>query len=256
MIDGQKMWTSAAAPRQLDLRAGPHRPDGPATAASPSCSARSTSPESRSGRSRISDRGSEFSEVFFTGAGPPPTGGRWAPARAGGCARRLLGHERGEEAATNPILFRRRARPAVALARNAAASRTPDPAAAGLVLRPGRDHAVPRRRNPRHPPAAPTSGAAASVAKLYWSEYHVAATELALDMLGPGALALEGGPPCARSAPTIPARPTPPAPGRPFLTTPGPGRSTPAPPSAAQHPRRDGARPAARTAPPSRGDDG
>ena len=111
VIDGQKIWTSFATRGQLDLRAGPHRSDrlqAPGHLVPPV-------PDGHAGRRGATDPdatgGSEFNEVFFDGARIPkenvvgPVHGGWAVAMS------LLGHERGEEAALNPIMFRARVRP-------------------------------------------------------------------------------------------------------------------------------------------------
>ena len=127
---------------------------------------------------RMLTGGSEFNEVFFDGARIPAdnvvgaVNGGWAVAMT------LLGHERGEEAALNPILFRAEFDRLVALAASTGASTTRSSVQRlawcyerveimrllGLriltqYLRDG------------------DLGPAASISKLYWSEYHqVAAT--------------------------------------------------------------------------------
>ena len=96
----------------------------------------------------------EFCEVFFTDArtrsrtSSGEVNGGWAVAMT------LLGHERGEEAATNPILFRAEFDRLVRLARDARARRRPRrPRPAGVVLHEGRDHALPRLPHPHAVPA-------------------------------------------------------------------------------------------------------
>jgi len=129
--------------------------------------------------------GREFCEVFFTGArtrrdlvvGEP--GGGWAVART------LLTFERGEEAATNPLLFRAEVDRLVELARRT--GRAADPV---LRQRIARCHArveVMRYLGYRILTAVLSGeemGHAASVSKLYWSEYHREVTQLALDVEG------------------------------------------------------------------------
>jgi alkylation response protein AidB-like acyl-CoA dehydrogenase len=131
----------------------------------------------------------EFCEVFFTDARIPlenivgEVNGGWAVATS------LLGHERGEEAATNPILFRAEFDRIVQLAREH-----------------GRDHdPVVRDRLAWCYTKVETMrflgyriltqylrdgvlGPEASISKLYWSEYHQHAVDLALAILGADAL--------------------------------------------------------------------
>jgi alkylation response protein AidB-like acyl-CoA dehydrogenase len=135
----------------------------------------------------------EFNEVFFTDARTPaqhvvgPVNAGWSVAMS------LLGHERGEEAATNPILFRAELDRLFALARER--GRDQDPLIRQrLAWCYGRVEVM-RYLGYRILGQAAQDGeigAAASVSKLYWSEYHVKATELALDIEGLAGLAPEG----------------------------------------------------------------
>jgi alkylation response protein AidB-like acyl-CoA dehydrogenase len=136
---------------------------------------------------------SEFNEVFFDAATTPAdhvvgdVDGGWAVAST------LLGLERGAEAATNPILFRAELDRLLAMARER--GRADDP-----VLRQRLADAyvrceVMRFVGLRILTGVLTNGSLgpeASVAKLYWSEYHQRVTALALDVLGADALAVEG----------------------------------------------------------------
>ena len=129
-------------------------------------------------------------------------------------AMTLLGYERGEEAATNPILFRAELDRLFALA--AERGRDTDP-----LIRQRLAWCYARVEIMRYLGyriltqlvAGSELGAAASVAKLYWSEYHEAATELALDIAGPEGLAGRDAARCGRCARTIRGRRTRPAPG-------------------------------------------
>jgi alkylation response protein AidB-like acyl-CoA dehydrogenase len=136
---------------------------------------------------------SDFNEVFFTDARTAaenvvgPVNGGWSVAMS------LLGHERGEEAATNPILFRAELDRLFELARER--GRDKDPLIRQrLAWCYGRVEVM-RYLGYRILSQAAQDGelgAAASVAKLYWSEYHVKATELALDIEGLDGLAPQG----------------------------------------------------------------
>jgi alkylation response protein AidB-like acyl-CoA dehydrogenase len=136
---------------------------------------------------------SEFNEVFFTGATTPAdhvvgeVNGGWAVATS------LLGLERGEEAATNPILFRAELDRLLAMAKQRGA--TVDP-----VLRDRLADLYARCEIMRFVGLRILTGVLergmlgpeASISKLYWSEYHQRATRLALDVLGADATVIEG----------------------------------------------------------------
>ena len=141
--------------------------------------------------------------MFFTGARTHADLVVGAPGEGWPVAMTLLGHERGEEAATNPILFRAELDRLLALA--AERGRDHDPlirqrlawcyARVEIMRYLGYRilTQVQRQTELGQTELAGTElGAAASVAKLYWSEYHVAATELALDIGGLDGLVPEG----------------------------------------------------------------
>lgn len=129
--------------------------------------------------------GTDFCEVFFTGArtrrdmivGEPGDGWRVAGT--------VLTFERGEEAATNPILFRAELDRLVTLARRT--GRIDDPVVRQRLARCHVRVEVMRFLGYRILSDVIVGGElghAASVSKLYWSEYHREATELALDVQG------------------------------------------------------------------------
>jgi hypothetical protein len=136
---------------------------------------------------------SEFNEVFFTDAVTAAehvvgeVGGGWAVAMT------LLGLERGEEAATNPILFRAELDRLLAMATERGATRDP-------VIRQRLADAYVRceimrflgQRILHEVLVSGTLGPEASISKLYWSEYHQRVTQLALDVLGADAMVVEG----------------------------------------------------------------
>jgi alkylation response protein AidB-like acyl-CoA dehydrogenase len=136
---------------------------------------------------------SEFNEVFFTGATTAADNvvgevdGGWAVAST------LLGLERGEEAATNPILFRAELDRLLAMAasRDATSHPVTRQHLADVYVR----CEVMRFLGLRILTAVLTSGQLgpeASISKLYWSEYHRRATEVALEVLGADALHVVG----------------------------------------------------------------
>ncbi|SNQ46818.1 putative acyl-CoA dehydrogenase FadE17 [Frankia canadensis] len=128
---------------------------------------------------------SEFCEVFFTDARTAKENVIGKPGEGWKVATALLGHERGEEAATNPILFRAELDRLIALAQES--GRADDPSIrqrlADAVVR----VEVMRQLGYRILTGLTKGselGAVASVSKLYWSEYHQVVTELAEDVLG------------------------------------------------------------------------
>ena len=181
------------APRQLDLPAGPHRPRarGHRGISFLLCPLDQPGIEIRPIRQLTGD--SDFNEVFFTGARTPADLVVGPPGEGWKVAMTLLGHERGEEAATNPILFRAELDRLLALA--AERGRDHDP-----LIRQRLAWCYARVEIMRYlgyriltqVHSGTELGAAASVAKLYWSEYHVAATELALDIQGLDGLVPQG----------------------------------------------------------------
>jgi alkylation response protein AidB-like acyl-CoA dehydrogenase len=136
----------------------------------------------------------EFNEVFLDGATTPAdhvvgeVNGGWAVAMT------LLGHERGEEAATNPILFRAELDRLVALARERGLNS--DPVVRQRLARAHIRCEIMRFLGYRILTGvlsgSGTVGPEASISKLYWSEYHRSVTELALDLLGADGTVLDG----------------------------------------------------------------
>ena len=135
----------------------------------------------------------EFCEVFFTDARIPlenivgEVNGGWAVATS------LLGHERGEEAATNPILFRAEFDRIVRLARDHGRDRDP-------VVRDRLAWCYTKVETMRFLGYRILTqylrdgvlGPEASISKLYWSEYHQHAVDLALAIMGADALVRRG----------------------------------------------------------------
>jgi alkylation response protein AidB-like acyl-CoA dehydrogenase len=136
---------------------------------------------------------SEFCEVFFDNVRTEAelvVGGvnnGWKVATA------LLGHERGEEAATNPILFRHELNRLIELAR--AYGRINDPIIRDRLAWCHTKVEIMRMLGNRILAQYLRDGElgpAASISKLYWSEYHRRASELAMDIMGVRGLVPEG----------------------------------------------------------------
>jgi alkylation response protein AidB-like acyl-CoA dehydrogenase len=137
---------------------------------------------------------SEFNEVFFTDAVTPADHLVGDVDKGWAVASTLLGLERGEEAATNPILFRAELDRLLSMAKARGHSTHP-------VLRQRLADAYVRCEVMRYLGLRILTGVLrgdgvlgpeASVSKLYWSEYHLRVTALALDVLGADAMVVDG----------------------------------------------------------------
>lgn len=138
----------------------------------------------------------DFNAVHFDGARTPATNvvgevnGGWAVANS------VLGLERGDEAATNPIQFRAEFDRLVRLAGDL--GRLEDP-----IIRDRLAAAYVRVEIMRYLGyriltgvlSTGRIGPEASISKLFWSEYHRDVTRLAVEVMGAGAMVLEGRPP-------------------------------------------------------------
>jgi alkylation response protein AidB-like acyl-CoA dehydrogenase len=136
---------------------------------------------------------SEFNETFFTDARTPKdhvvgaVNGGWSVAMT------LLGYERGEAAATFPIMFRGEIDRLLALARDTGASR--DPRIRQRLAWCYSQVEIMRFLGLRTLTkflAGAEPGPAESAFKLFWSEYHKVVTELSVDILGAAALTPSG----------------------------------------------------------------
>lgn len=131
----------------------------------------------------------DFNETFFTEARTAKenvvgeVNGGWAVAMT------LLGYERGESAATMPIMFRAEHDKLVALAKKM--GKDSDPVIRDRLTKLFIECEIMRLLGMQtltkflaggHP------GPGESIFKLYWSEYHKRITELSLDILGPAAM--------------------------------------------------------------------
>jgi alkylation response protein AidB-like acyl-CoA dehydrogenase len=135
----------------------------------------------------------EFCEVFFTDARIPAENVVGEVNKGWTVANSLLGHERGEEAATNPILFRAELNRIVELARAKGLDRD-------AIIRDRLAWCFMKVETMRFLGLRiltqylrdGTLGPEASISKLYWSEYHQHAVNLALKIMGAEALVREG----------------------------------------------------------------
>jgi len=136
---------------------------------------------------------SEFNETFFTEARTAKdnvigeVNGGWAVAMT------LLGYERGEAAATMPIMFRGEVDKLMRLAEQTAAGN--DPVFRDRLARIHTEVEIMGylgKRSLTNFLKGGIPGPTESMFKLYWSEYHKRITELAVDLLGASAMIVEG----------------------------------------------------------------
>jgi alkylation response protein AidB-like acyl-CoA dehydrogenase len=193
VLDGQKIWTSGAQTSTGIFVLARTDPDAPKHRGLSFLLVPLDQPGIEVRPIRHMAGGSEFCEVFFTGARTArdavvgPVHGGWSVAKT------LLTFERGEEAATNPLLFRAEVDRLRVLARRS--GRADDP-----VVRQRLAWCYARVEIMRYLGyriltevlSGAELGPAASVSKLYWSEYHRVATQLALDVQGLSGLDLTG----------------------------------------------------------------
>jgi alkylation response protein AidB-like acyl-CoA dehydrogenase len=192
-IDGQKIWTSNAMNCNkafMLVRTDPTAPNSKAITMllidmhQPGVEVRPI----------LNGAGSaELCEVFLTDAVTDEAnvlgeiGNGWAVTNS------LLTSERGEEAATNPVLFAQEFERVIALAREVGADRNPGTRA--RIARSYKELAVMKAMGDRILSGYVRDGSLgpqASISKLYWSEYHKRIAELGVDLLGIDALTWEG----------------------------------------------------------------
>ncbi|MCU4186368.1 acyl-CoA dehydrogenase family protein [Acidiferrimicrobium sp. IK] len=135
----------------------------------------------------------DFNAVFFNAACTDADNVVGAVNDGWAVAQSLLGLERGDEAATNPVQFRAEWDRLVAMARESGVIGDP-------VLRDRLIDAYVRVETMRFLGyriltgvlSTGVIGPEASISKLYWSEYHRDVTRLAVDVLGARAMVVEG----------------------------------------------------------------
>jgi alkylation response protein AidB-like acyl-CoA dehydrogenase len=194
VINGQKLWTSRAREANWIFLLARTDPDAPKNRGITFLVIDMDQPGIEIRPIRAMSGDSEFNEVFLTDVTTPvdhvvgEVNGGWAVAMT------LLGLERGEEAATNPILFRAELDRLFAMAVERGASKDPvirqrlaalfirveimrylgDKILAGVLASDGR------------------LGPESSISKLFWSEYHKDVANLALDVMGPAGQIVDG----------------------------------------------------------------
>jgi alkylation response protein AidB-like acyl-CoA dehydrogenase len=193
VIDGQKIWTSFATRANWMFVLARTDPAAPKHRGISFLLCPMETPGVEVRPIRMLTGGSDFNEVFFDGA-RIPAGNVVGPVHDGWkVATSLLGHERGEEAAVNPIMFRYEYDRLVALAREY--GRVDDPIVRDRLAWCYGQVEIMRLLGLRILTQYLRDGdlgPAASISKLYWSEYHQVAADLAMAIMGPAGLVPEG----------------------------------------------------------------
>ncbi len=193
IINGQKIWTSAGHLANWIFVLTRTAPDAPKHRGITFLLVPMDQPGVEVRPIKMLTGDSEFNEVFFTDARTAKdnvvgeVNGGWAVAMT------LLGFERGEAAARNPIAFRGELDRLLELAR--ARGRHHDPLIRQRlmwcyskveIMRYLGMRTLTKFLSGEHP------GPDSSIFKLYWSEYHRVVTELAVDILGPDGMHMVG----------------------------------------------------------------
>jgi len=185
VIDGQKVWTSGAHHSDWIFVLARTSPDAPKHRGISFLLVPLGQPGVEVRPFRMMSGQLHFNEVFFNGArtradlvvGGVDNG--WTVAQS------LLGVERGEEAATNPILFRAEVERLVELAR--LYGKDQDPVIRQRIAWCWSKVEIMRYLGYRILTGwlkGAEPGPESSIAKLYWSEYHTKVTDLAMDIMG------------------------------------------------------------------------
>ena len=192
-IDGQKIWTSNAMNANKGFMLTRTDPTASNSKAITMLLIDMDQPGVEVRPIKMVTGAAEFCEVFLTDAVTAEenvlgeVGNGWAVTNS------LLTSERGEEAATNPVLFAQEFERLIALARETGADK--DPGVRARIATSYKELAVMKAMGDRILEGYVRDGSLgpqASISKLYWSEYHKKVAELGVDLLGIDALTWEG----------------------------------------------------------------
>lgn len=193
VLNGQKIWTSRAREATHIFVLARTNPDVPQHHGISFllCSLSTPGVEVREIKTLTGEL--EFCEVFLDDARIPigdvvgEVDGGWKVANS------LLGHERGEEAATNPIAFRAELDRVIALARDKGVAADPRirQRLAWCHMKVETMRFLGLRILTQYLRDG-VLGPEASISKLYWSEYHQVVVDLAMEILGADAMVREG----------------------------------------------------------------
>jgi alkylation response protein AidB-like acyl-CoA dehydrogenase len=185
VINGQKIWTSAAHLANMIFVLTRTDPDQPKHKGITFLLVPMDQPGVEVRPIKMMTGSSDFNETWFTDARTAKENVVGGVNQGWAVAMTLLGYERGEAAATMPILFRAELDRLLALA--ASLGRDRDPLIRQRLAWCYSKVEIMRflgMRSLSRFIAGHEPGPESSIFKLYWSEYHKVVTELALDVLG------------------------------------------------------------------------
>jgi len=196
VINGQKIWTSDATTANWIFLLARTNSEAPRSRGISMLLVPLDQPGIEIRPITMATGGQAFNEVFFTDARTGADNVVLGVDQGWKAATALLGLERGDEAATNPILFRAELDRLIQLVHERGL--TGDEVVRDQVARAYTRVEIMRFLGARvltgwlrgDPP-----GTEASVSKLFWSEYHRTVTDLAMTLLGPAAMTPTGRPP-------------------------------------------------------------
>ena len=201
VLNGQKIWTSAGHLADHIFTLARTDPDAPKHKGISFLLVDMRQPGVEVRPIKMISGESEFNEIFYTDAVVPKDDVVGGVNNGWAVAMTLLGFERGEAAAIVPIRFQSELERLVELAKERGLN--DDPVirqrlawchARVQIMRYNGMRTLTKFLAGHHP------GPDGAISKLYWSEYHLAATELAVDILGADALAPTGRPPSSAFA--------------------------------------------------------
>jgi alkylation response protein AidB-like acyl-CoA dehydrogenase len=193
VLNGQKIWTSAGHLANWIFVLARTNPDAPKHRGISFLLVPMDQPGVEVRPIRMITGEAEFNEVFFTDARCPAANVVGEVDAGWAVAMTLLGYERGEAAATFPIMFATELDRLLALATES--GRADDPVirqrlawcwSKVQIMRYLGMRTLTKYLSGGHP------GPDASIFKLYWSEYHKVITELSVDLLGAEAMVPSG----------------------------------------------------------------
>ena len=193
MIDGQKIWTSDALTANWIFLLARTDPDAERHRGITMLLVPMDQPGIEVRPIRMMSGAGAFNQVTFDGARTALDNVVIGPGEGWKAAMALLGLERGDEAATNPIYFGAEVRRLIALARERGVDTDP-------VVRDELARAYTRAEIMKYLGwrtltgwlKGEVPGRDASVSKLYWSEHHRQVTDLAVTLLGAAAMTPTG----------------------------------------------------------------
>ena len=196
VLNGQKIWTSAGHLADHIFTLARTDPDAPKHKGISFLLVDMRQPGVEVRPIKMISGESEFNEVFYTDAVCPKENVVGGVNDGWRVAMTLLGFERGEAAATGPIRFQAELDRLLALAKERGVSDDPIirhrlawAYSKVRILRWSGMRVLTRYLAGHHP------GPDAAISKLYWSEYHRRASELAMDIMGIAGLVSDGHPP-------------------------------------------------------------